>query len=388
MARVVVTSYLVRFPMGGYLSWMLQWLVGLKRLGHEVFFVEQTQPGSRSCFDPIRNTMTDDCSHGIATLAALLARFGLDGRWAFLDAAGRYHGMSEQQVRIALRTADIFIDMSTDLFLGRSQIWADEIARIPRRAFVDAEPGYYQMLMESAVAKGRTLPTYNCYFTIGTNLGADDCAAPTAGRRWQTFFYPVVLDLFNPKNSRPPARFTTIMSWQAHEAVQFNGVTYGQKDLEFAKFLTLPARTSAMLEIAVTGRNVPWADLETAGWRIRNSHDMTLTFDAFRQYVEQSMGEFSVCKNVYVALNTGWFGDRAIAYLASGRPVVMQDTGFSKHLPCGRGLFAVRAIDDAAAALEQIMTDYECHSAAAAELAREYFESGRALARFFDALES
>jgi hypothetical protein len=176
------------------------------------------------------------------------------------------------------------------------------------------------------------------------------------------------------------------MSWEAHEPIEWNGVTYGAKSGEFARFLDLPTRTASSLEIAVAGRNVPKSALTEAGWRVRDSHSVTVSFDAFRDYISGSKGEFSVCKNIFVETHSGWFGDRAAAYLASGRPVVMQETGFSSHLPCGRGLFAVRTVEEAAAAIAEIESDPESHSRWARELVAAHLDTRVVFRRFLGEL--
>src|SRR5439155_1473307 len=98
-------------------------------------------------------------------------------------------------------------------------------------------------------------------------------------------------------------------------------------------------------------------------------------FDQFCAYIRGSRGEFSVCKNAFVATRSGWVGDRIGAYLACGRPVVMQDTGFGERLPCGEGLFAVRDLDEAVDAIERIEADPERHRSAARAIAETHFEA-------------
>ena len=192
-----------------------------------------------------------------------------------------------------------------------------------------AAPSYRQMQLVGARAEKVSVPEYDRYYTVGLNIGTAASSAPTAGIQWNPTFNPVVLDMFPPQPSPAGAAFSTIMSWQARRPLLFNGVTYGQKDVEFAKFVDLPRRVDVPLELAVAGRNMPVKTLESHGWRLRDSHEVTITFDAWTDYICQSRGEFSVCKNVFVATNSGFFSDRSAVYLASGRPVVMQDTGFS-----------------------------------------------------------
>jgi hypothetical protein len=176
------------------------------------------------------------------------------------------------------------------------------------------------------------------------------------------------------------------MSWQAHDAIEFGGVTYGQKDVEFLRFLDLPGRVTVPMEVAIAGSRVPRAALIDAGWTLRDSHAVTVTFDAWRDYIRGSTGEFSVAKNVFVRTNSGFFSDRSAAYLASGRPVVMQDTGFSAHLPCGLGLYAVHDVEEAAAAIAEISSDVERHSREARALACEWLDAERVLRRFLGEL--
>jgi len=374
VARVVVGSWMVRYPLGGNLSWTLQWLVGFQRLGHDVYLVEKAHyPGS--CWDPSRGLMGDDCGYGVATVDALLSRFGLAHKWCFADLTGRYHGLPRRQLDAVWKSADLFVD------IGSHGAWAEEAAAAGLRVLVDGEPGYSQMNMVKRHAGGMESPPYDFYYTNGANVGTVQSTVPTAGRAWRPLFNPVVADLFEFAPAPVDAPFTTVMNWQAHEPVEFGGVTYGQKDVEFAKFLELPTRVAPPMEVAVAGRNVPAQRLRECGWLLRAAHEVTTSFDSYRAYLHRSRGEFSVCKNVFVATNSGWFSDRSAAYLAGGRPVVLQETGFSAHLPCGRGLFAVRTVDEAAAAVEEIAGDYERHSGWARELARDHLDAGKVLGR-------
>jgi hypothetical protein len=229
-------------------------------------------------------------------------------------------------------------------------------------------------------AKGRNpLLEYDYYYTVGQNISTDKSTAPTGGIEWRHLFHPVCMDLFKHAPALRGTPFTTVMNWQSHSPIVYLGAIYGQKDIEFEKFLFLPRWTSALLEVAVAGHEIPTSRLLDAGWQIRPAHDVTISYDSFLRYICQSRGEFSVCKNVFVATNSGWFSDRSAAYLASGRPVVLQDTGFSAHLPCGRGLFAVKNVEEAAEAIQAIEGDYQRHSTWAREIAFEYFDSGKVL---------
>jgi hypothetical protein len=337
---------------------------------------------SDSCYDPIKNTATDDCSYGTRTLRECLARFGLEDSWCFRDAAGCYHGLSRGRVEEILTSSDLFIDTSMDQFMGVEATWLEEAAGAGLRVLVDGEPGFAQMKLELGLAAGERLPHYDRYYTVGQNVGTSRSTAPTAGKPWHHVFDPVVIDLFPLRPVPADAPFTTVMSWQAHEPMKFRGTTYGQKDVEFARFMDLPRRALGPLEIAIAGKEVPRERLRDCGWRLLDSHGVTVTFDSFRDYVSASRGEFSVAKNVFVATSTGFFSERSAAYLASGRPVVMQDTGFSDHLPCGSGLFAVRTVEEAAEAIEEVNRDYQRHSKAARDIALEYLDTAKVLPGF------
>lgn len=361
------------------MSYVLQYLAGFARLGHDVYFVEKSGY-SNSCYDPSRDIMSDDCSFGVAAVGALLERFGLGERWCFVDQHGRYHGLSRRRVKEVFKSADLFVDM------GTHGAWMDETIG-GRRVLLDGEPGFTQMKMESGNGGARQrFPEYDHYYTCGANIGKAGCEVPTAGRDWRLLWHPVLCSEFAPEPVRPDAPFTTVMNWQSHDPLFYRGRSFGQKDIEFEKFVSLPARSSALLEIAVSGKNTPWQRLKESGWRVRNAHEVTATYDSFVSYIRASRGEFSIAKNIFVATYSGWFSDRSAVYLAMGRPVVLEDTGFSAHLPCGRGLFAVRTVEEAVAALGEITASHEAHSRGAREIALEYLDAPVVLGRFLNEL--
>jgi hypothetical protein len=323
--------------------------------------------------------MSDDCGYGIGVVSELLNRFGLSHRWCYVDAAGRYHGLSRTSIEDLFAHGDLYLD------IGSHGAWLEESDRACLRVLVDGEPGGTQIKMERLMAEGNRLPAYDRYYTNGASVGTGASTAPTAGKKWFPLYSPVVADLFTVRPLLPNAPFTTVMNWQAHEAIQFQGVTYGQKDVEFRKFINLPRLCETPLEVAVSGA-APLNTLKEAGWRVRAGKDATSSYDTFACYIAASAGEFSVCKNIYVAFRTGWFSDRSAAYLASGRPVVLQDTGFSQHLPCGEGLFAIDTPEDAAAAIEAIRAEPARHSKAARRIAAEYLDASVSLKRLMQDL--
>jgi hypothetical protein len=271
------------------------------------------------------------------------------------------------------RSADLFVDM------GTHGSWMREAAASWARVLIDGEPGFTQIKMAHRQENGERLPEYDAYYTTGRNVGTSASDAPTAGRRWRPLFHPVDTRRLTQAPAPPAgAPFTTVMNWRSHEPVRYRGTAYGQKDREFGKFIGVPRATGVPFELAVS-EDAPRDRLAAAGWRLRKASEATRSVPAFHDYLRSSRGELGVCKEVFVSLRTGWFSDRSAAYLACGRPVVLQDTGFGDHLPTGTGLFAVESADDAAAAIEEIDGDYPRHARRAREIALEFLDAPKIL---------
>lgn len=363
---IVVGAYMARHPLGGNLSCFLQWLVGLNRLGCEVVLVENANYAN-ACFDPITRTVSDNPGAGLRSLCSLLQPHGLAKRICFIDVEGRHHGMSEAELEAAFSCADAFVDLGTHGSL------LDRLPHGCTRVLVDGEPGFRQIAWEAQANEGRERPVYDHYFTNGGCVGKAGYDGPLCGEDWIPVWNPVVLDLFPVTPPSAVAAFTTVMNWQAHKIIRWRGREYGQKDVEFAAFMGLPRRCRSACEVAVSrggaGGEVPLKDLAENGWRITDAVEISLTVDRYLGYIRDSLGEFSVCKHVFRATRSGWFSDRSAAYLASGRPVVLLDTGFSKLLPTGLGLYAVNDVAEAADAMDAILENPERESTAAREIA-------------------
>ena len=375
MATIILTSYMVRHPLGGVIASNMQLIWGFLRLGHEVYVFEPAGY-PRSCFDPIRYDNTDDCAYGLSEVSRVLEDAGAPGRLCFVDAAGAFHGLSREEFLRAFRRCDLFIDR------GDHRVWAEESARVPVRVLIDPDPGYRQIKLFNDAANGAAPPAYDAYYTYGARIADGQSPAPSAGLAWRHLFHPVDTKRLEPFPPVLGAPFTTVMNWRSHKPVRFAGASYGMKDAEFGKYLTLPKLTHALLEAAVEGRNVPRDLLSQNGWRLRNAVEASLTLTAYLDYIRQSAGEFSVVKEVYRALAVGWFSDRSAAYLALGRPVVIQDNGLEGLLPSDEGLFLVNSVDEAAAAISRICAEPMRHSRAARQVAVEHLDAERILSGF------
>jgi hypothetical protein len=232
---------------------------------------------------------------------------------------------------------------------------------------------------------GDRIEAHDLHFTVGENIGVPGCRIPTSGVNWQTVRQPVLLDDWPLVPAENPTRFTTVANWRGpFGPIEFDGTTYGLKAHQFRKFIDLPRRSNHSYEIALTIHPDDETDLHALvdhGWCIADP-GIVDTPEAFRSYVQRSGAEFSVAQGTYVDTKSGWFSDRSVRYLASGRPVLVQDTGFSRNLPTGEGLVAFRTLEEAVAGADQIAGEYAAHAEAARALAEKYFSAERVLARF------
>jgi len=377
MATIIVGAYMVRYPLGGMMSWVFQHLVGFKSLGHEVYFVEK-YGYENSCYNPVDRTMSNDCSYGVKLVADLLTTAGLRDNWCFVDHQGNYYGISKKKIEAVFKSADCYID------LGTQNGWEEESRDCRRRVLIDGEPGYSQIHYSNNEELIQRYSRYNYFFTNGYNIGRNGNTVPTGNVSWKHMYSPVHGDMFKVSTPDKKAPFTTVMNWQSHKPVSYQGNQYGQKDIEFEKFIQLPTLVDSTIEVAVSGKKIPAALLANYKWKVVDGTATTKSYETFCSYVEKAQAEFSVCKNVFVALNTGWFSDKSAVFLAAGRPVVLEDTGFSQHLPCGLGLMAVKNVDEARIAVIDIENNWNKHSKAAREIAMECLDTRVVLKRFMN----
>lgn len=391
--RIVVTGLVAQHPQLGGVAWdYVQYPVGLARLGHDVYYLEDsgewpyTERGGPTQDDWI----AWDPSPNVRHLARVMDRFGLGDRWMYrFPIKPRWYGMSHRRRRDVLASADLLINLS-----GTLKRPAD-YRQFPRLAYIDSDPVFTQVKL--SMPRGqlkfqRRVAAHDVHFSFGERLGP---GMPTTPFRWRPTRQPIVLSEW-PGASGGGTSYTTVMSWTSYKPLRFRGVSYGQKDVEFARFVDLPTRAAgSSLEVAL-GRtqHVKWQAgsllgdpkrlLRRAGWRVVDAGRVGADMDDYRRYVASSRAEWSVAKNGYVQGRSGWFSCRSACYLAAGRPVVVQDTGFSDVIPTGEGVVAFTTLEEAAEGIRAVEGDYSRHSCAAREIAGEYFDSDRVLAKLVE----
>jgi hypothetical protein len=255
-------------------------------------------------------------------------------------------------------------------------LWRAEYARPRRRAFVDVDPGFTQIGLASGdPALAPTVDRCDRLFSIAQRTGAPDCRIPAAGREWLKTRPPVALSQWPPAEG-PASHFTSVMHWRGFRDVVYEGVVYGQKDREFPKFRELPRLTDQPFRLALAG--TPPETLTPHGWEVVPAGIPSRTPWTYRTFIQESRAEFGVAKHGYVLMQGGWFSDRSVCYLASGRPVLVQDTGLD-WLPTGEGIVTFRDVPTALEGIDTINADYERHRRAARHLAEEFFATERVL---------
>jgi len=374
--KIIVFGIIFWYPLAGVTYQFLHYLMGLRRLGYDPYYVEDS---GRWIYDPLSFEFSPDASGNIAAVAPILETHGFANRWAFRGnyPGGRCYGMTEEQLLQLYRQADAFLNVTA------SQELREEHMACPRRIYVESDPFAVQI----KVAQGdeptiKALKAHDTLFTFGENLGAPDCDIPVEHFRWLPTRQPVAMELW--ENPFPPARgtaFSTITTWHNKgKDLEWRGETwYWTKDREFKKFLDLPRRRDVKFELAVEVDEDVHRLLTANGWNIVHSLPISRDINQYRRYIQNSRGEFTVAKDQVVRPLTGWFSDRSCSYLAAGRPVITQETGFSKYLPTGKGLFGFRTMEDILTAIDIIESDYEGSCTAAREIASEYFAAEKVL---------
>ncbi len=403
--RIVVTGLIAQHPSLGGISWhYLQYLLGLRRLGHDIYYFEDSGQWPYN-FDggaSGNDWVSYDCSENVAYLNSLMRRFGLENRWCYrFPIRNQWYGLSDSERRDVVNRADMLLNVSGSLE------FPDHYRQVGRLVYIDTDPVFTQVKLARGEQDFRNrVDAHDVHFSYGECLSA---SVPRTGHNWQPTRQPIVLSEWRTSTA-PRNGFTTVMSWTSYKPLTYADKTYGQKDVEFYRFLNLPMTVRPIrLELALSNiehvnwrteiENMPpivselmqgqpeWSSRELlvhAGWSVVDATETCRDLDSYRNYIQSSKAEWSVAKNGYVQGQSGWFSERSACYLASGRPVVVQDTGFPAVLPEGDGIFAFKTIEEATAAIEKIEANYAREAKVARAIAEEYFDSEKVLTRLVE----
>lgn len=377
---IVVAGSLAQRPGYGGHAWVfLQYLLGFRRLGYEVLFLDWLD--QTMCVNDAGKPCRVEDSIQLRGLQGVMADHGLDNAWSLNYNQGeRTLGRSRADVMAAASRAELLINV-----MGFLSDW-EILERPKRRVFLDIDPGFGQMWQDLGLAA--VFGGHDAYVTIGENIGRPDCAIPTCGIHWITTPQPVVLERWPLASLESHRGFTSIASWRGPFApVEYRGRTYGLRVHEFRKFMGLPRACGERFEVALDIHAAEVNDLALLrqnGWSLVGPDDAAGTPLRYQRYIRESKAEFMVAKNLYVDTRSGWISDRSICYLASGRPVLAQETGFSENHPAGEGLMAFSTFDEAQTGVEEICRNYEKHSRAARRVAEKKFDSDKVLRRLLE----
>jgi hypothetical protein len=378
---IAVAGSLAQRPgIGGHAWVMLQYVLGFRRLGFDVLFLDALTPDM--CVDRGGNRCGFEQSWNLQYFSGVMGRFGIAHS---LDFNGeRFVGIARDEVIRGLSDRGL-------LLLNVMGFLKDPAVRdaAPPRVFLDIDPGFGQMW--KALGQADVFADHDRHVTIAERIGKPDCTIPACGVDWITTRQPVVLDQWPVAEPMPQRPFTSVASWRgAFAPVEFEGNTYGLRVHEFRKFFELPARTGRPFEVALkidSVEHIDLAALKQHDWRLADPREVADTPDAYQSYVRNSAAEIMIAKNMYVQTRGGWFSDRSICYLATGRPVLAQDTGLSELYSTGEGLLTFKTLDDAVAGVESIDRDYARHCRAARAVAEESFDSDKVLTELLSKLD-
>ena len=364
-------------PFQGGATWaVLQYLLGFEQLGHEVVFVE---PIKSSSLRPAGASL--DASENAAYFRDTMRQFDLTRRSALLLAGTRETvGLSYGELAASARRTDVLFNISGMLDD------ATLLENISRRVYVDLDPAFVQ-LWQSVCQIDMRFGNHNRFVTVAQALGSPECTVPTCGREWLTTFQPVVLEHWPVASRIVHNALTTVANWRGYGSIEHDGRHYGQKAHSLRNFFELPKLSTEKFVLALGIHPEEKPDVQALRdnrWELLDPIECAGSPDRYHKFIQGSKAEFGIAKSGYVVSHSGWFSDRSACYLASGRPVIAQETGFSRFLPVGQGLFAFATVDNALEAIERMNGDYEKHRAAARALAEQYFDSRRVLTRLLD----
>jgi len=388
--RIIVGGLVGQFPLGGVAWDYFHYVLGLDQLGHDVFYHEDTWVWP---FDPRLRYATDDPSYTVKFFEEFFAAYAphLTDKWHYVLFHEKHFGMSGESFAEVARTADVFLNVSGACFIP------EELGSKCVKVFMDTDPGYNQIMLSERFAWSqnverwcRSVADHDRHLTYAENVNGADCLIPRMDFDWRPTRCVVTLPQWESVRSAPvpaDAPMTTIMTWDWFGGkLTHGGSEYFSKSAEFEKFLDFPRRVKIPLTLAINGMKAPLKRIAEQGWTVQDAHQATLTPASYQQFIANSAGEWSVAKNVYVATRSGWFSCRTACYLAGARPAVVQETGWSRFVPGGKGVVPFSTMDQAVAAVQAVAADPAGHRAAAYEVARQYLAPDRVLPGMIEAI--
>lgn len=368
--KILVLGYIVRGPIGGMTWHHLQYFLGFYQMGHDVYFLEDSGDSEYACYDPFRHITDKNPDYGLHYASEVFKRVGLQNRWGYYDHHKElWHGPLASHVKKIIKEADLLFNLSCS---NTIRPWLNEV---PVRVLIDTDPLFTQVRNLTDPNRFTLSGQHNVFFTFGENINQPVSQIPGDGFSWLPTRQPVVLEAWPVLPGPVDNYFTTVMKWESYPGLQYNGCYFGQKADSFAEYRDLPGKTSEQLEIAVSDTTAPRRLLTENGWHISYPFHISSDPWKYQEYIQQSKAEFSIAKQGYVAGKTGWFSERSAGYLASGRPAVLQDTGFSQWMETGKGLFSFHNQEEAIEGIRSVSKDYRKHCVAARKLAAEYFNA-------------
>ena len=382
--RIVVMGFMAGCPIAGVVWQHIHYIVGLQRLGHDVYYIEDS---ARLPYNPVTYEMNEDCAYAVETLRRISVQFGFEDRWAYCP---RYLpdadpiGCSRGKLLELYRHSDAILNVCG------SQEFNEDLLQSERILYVESDPGVEQIKVDAGNSEAADyLQRHHALFTFGENIGSPAFPVPTGKFTWLPTRQPVVTDFWKTTDAPPSeAVFTSVANWSTSgkKDITWQGERYlWSKSLEFLRFIEAPRLAEETFELAT---NIPEADVRARfaenSWRFTSPDPLSIDHDLYRAYLQGSKGEFTVAKDQYVRLHTGWFSDRTACYLAAGRPVITQQTGFTAHYGNSGGLFAFETMEEAVDAVKAINAEPRRHSQAAYEVAVEHFEATKVLSSLLD----
>lgn len=376
--KIIVSGLVAQYPLGG-VSWdYLQYVLGLSKMGHDVYYLEDTGFWP---YNPATGGLSEDgCSYNVTYLKSVMEQFDLQDKWMYRhDYTDQWYGLSESQRRTTIASADLLINVSGCL------AYPERYRSIKHMAFIDSDPVFTQIKLLLGYQSFRDqIDHHDVLFSFAENPSHK---IPSTGDQWLPTRQPIVLDEWQPVKAYRET-FTTVMNWTSYDSLEHDGEKYGQKDAEFTPYIDLPASLpKGTLELAVNDgktTKTPKEQLQSAGWGLVSPETVCADMNSYRDYIRYSRAEWSVAKQGYVKGQSGWFSCRSACYLAAARPVIVQDTGFSNVITTGDGLIAFNNFEQALAGIESIRSHPDQHINAARAVAETYFDSGTVLTSLID----